>query len=62
MVFIIKWSASDWATVITGVPQGSVLVLGLFIIFINDNDVELNNSIAKFVDDTKIKQISNLRQ
>ncbi len=51
---VIDATASDWAAVTSGVPQGSVLGPVLFIIYINDIDVGLNNFILKFVDDTKI--------
>ncbi len=52
---VINGTASDWAPVASGVPQGSVLEPALFIMYINDIDVRLNNNISKFADDTKIR-------
>ncbi len=51
---VISGTASDWAPVISGVPQDSILESVLFIIYINDIDVGLNNFISKFADDKKL--------
>ncbi len=52
-VMIDKFN-SKLAPVTSGVPQGAVRGPVLFITYINDVDVGLNNLISKFADDTKI--------
>jgi hypothetical protein len=60
---VVDGVASDWATVTSGVPQGSLLGPILFVIFINDfpNVVSDASQTALYADDSKLyKSISCL--
>jgi len=50
----VRGSCSQWALVISGVPQGSVLGPMLFFLFVNDLPAWMKNNIKMFADDTKI--------
>jgi hypothetical protein len=58
---VINGTDSDWTTVTSGIPQGSVLVLDpiLFTIYINDLPDVVQNIAKTFADDTKVYAVVN---
>ena len=51
---VVDGEVSNWKSVLSGVPQGSVLGPILFLIYINDLDDSITSNILKFADDTKL--------
>ena len=51
---VVDEDVSNWKSVLSGVPQGSVLGHLLFLIYINDLDDNITSNVLKFADDTKV--------
>ena len=51
---VVDGEVSNWKSVLSRVPQGSVLGPLLFLIYINDLADNITNNVLKFADDTKV--------
>ena len=51
---VVDGEVSNWKSVLSGVPQGSVLGPLLYLIYINDLDDNITSNVLKFADDTKV--------
>ena len=51
---VLNQASSDWTAVTSGVPQGSVLGLLLFLLYVNDIPDLVQSNLKMFADDIKI--------
>ena len=58
---IVDGDISNWKSVLSGVPQGSVLGPILFLIYINDLEDDMSSKVLKFADETKVfRRLTNV--
>ena len=48
---VVNGAKSDWAPVLSGVPQGTVLCLVLFSLYLNDIPTDIDSEVRLFADD-----------
>ena len=51
---VVDGEVSNWKSVLSGTPQGSILGPLLFSIYISDLDDNITSNVLKFSDDTKV--------
>ena len=49
---VVDGEVSNWKSILSGVPQGSVLGFILFLVYIDDLEEGVTGNILKFADDT----------
>ena len=54
---VLNGCSSNWVDVTSGVPQGSVLGLLLFILYVNDITDTIQSATQMFADDTKLYRV-----
>ena len=55
---VCKGEMSSWVPVTSGVPQGSVIGLILFLVYINDLPAKLQSKVRLFADDTIVYMVA----